>query len=234
MNFKKAKVLVLGSFHMHEYSGLDSERRQAQIEELVSQIAKFRPTKIGVEMVPEDSEECNQKYKQYKLGAYKLEMNEIYQLGFRLGEMMGHEQIYPTDWMGESDMEFEEIECWAKENQPEVLNEIFEGFVYPQLLEYKSIIDYYKELNSPDLISKLHKMYVNIARIGNLNNPIGINWLSWWYKRNLVMFSHLIHLIESEDERILFIVGSSHISIVTQFLKESEICEVVPPINYIS
>ena len=96
------------------------------------------------------------------------------------------------------------------------------------------IIDYYKELNSPNLINKLHKIYVNIARIGDLNNPIGINWLSWWYKRNLIMFSNLIHLIGAEEERILFIVSSSHISILTQFLKESEICEVVPPLSYIS
>jgi len=47
-------------------------------------------------MVPEDSEYCNEKYKQYRSDVHKLEMNEIFRVGFRLG---GHEQIYPTDWM---------------------------------------------------------------------------------------------------------------------------------------
>lgn len=80
----------------------------------------------------------------------------------------------------------------------------------------------------------MHKMYVNIARIGGINNYIGIEWLSWWYKRNLIMFSNLVHLIDTEEERILFIVGSSHASIVTKFLEESEICEIIPPLSYIS
>lgn len=219
---------------MSEHEGLNCERRQTEIEELVSKLARFNPTKIAVEMVPEESGNCNGKYKQYKLGTYKLEMNEIFQIGFRLGLMMRHDQIYPTDWMGKSDMGYGEVESWAKENQPELLNEIFEGFVFPELSEDKSIIDYYKELNAPALLNKLHKIYVNIARIGNLNNYVGMNWLSWWYKRNLIMFANLTRLIDSEEERVLFIVGGSHSSIVNKFLEESEICEVVQPVSYLS
>ncbi|WP_369379614.1 DUF5694 domain-containing protein [Lysinibacillus fusiformis] len=234
MNLEKAKVLVLGSFHMSEHEGLNSERRQIEIENLVSKLARFKPTKIAVEMVPEDSEYCNKKYKQYKSGVHKLEMNEIFQVGFRLALKMGHEQIYPTDWMGESDMGYGEVESWAKENQPELLNEIFEGLVFPELSEDKSIIDYYKELNAPTFLNKLHKLYVNIARVGGLNKYVGMNWLSWWYKRNLIMFANLTRIIDSGEERILFIVGASHTSIVTKFLEESEICEVVPPLSYLS
>ncbi|WP_342558131.1 DUF5694 domain-containing protein [Metasolibacillus sp. FSL K6-0083] len=234
MNLKKAKILVLGSFHMSEHKGLHSERRQTEIEKLVSQLASFNPTKIAVEMVPEESDYCNEKYKQYKLGAYKLEMNEIYQVGFRLGLKLGHERIFPTDWMGEADMEYREVESWAKENQSRLLNKIYEELPFSELSENKSVIDYYKELNTPTSLKKMHKMYVNIARIGGINNYIGIEWLSWWYKRNLIMFSNLVHLIDTEEERILFIVGSSHASIVTKFLEESEICEIIPPLSYIS
>ena len=219
---------------MSEHEGLNSERRQSEIEALVSKLANFKPTKIAVEMVPGDSEYCNDKYKQYKLGTYQLEMNEIYQVAFRLGLEMGHEQIYPTDWMGKADMGYGEMESWAKENQPELLNEIYEGVGFPELSEDKSILDYYKELNSPDLINKLHKLYINIGRIGDLHNNVGINWLSWWYKRNLIMFANLTRLIDSEEERILFIVGISHTSIVNKFLEESETCEVVQSLSYLS
>ncbi|WP_269432404.1 DUF5694 domain-containing protein [Bacillus sp. FJAT-22090] len=103
MKLEKAKVLVLGTFHMSEHEGLNSERRQTEIEELVSKLSSFKPTKIAVEMVPEDCEYCNEKYKQYKLGTHKLEMNEIFQVGFRLGLKMGHEQIYPTiGWVSQT------------------------------------------------------------------------------------------------------------------------------------
>ncbi len=225
---------MLGSFHMFEHEDLYSEKRQAEIEELVSTLEKFKPTKIAVEMVPEDNEYCNEKYKQYKMGTYELEMNEIFQVGFRLGLKLEHEQIYPTDWMGNADMDYGEVVSWAKENQPELLNEIYEGLVIPELTEDKSIIDYYKELNDPCFLNMLHKMYVNIARVGDLNNNVGMNWLSWWYKRNLIMFANLTRLINSEDERILFIVGGSHSVIVTNFLEESEVCEIIQPLSYLS
>lgn len=234
MKQNKAKVLILGSFHMSEHEGLNSEKRQNEIEELVAKIEAFQPTKIAVEMVPEDSESYNEEYKQYKLGKHQLRMNEIYQVGFRLGVKLGHEQIYPTDWMGDAEMGYGEVESWAKENQPELLREMYEGLDYPMLSEDKSVLDYYKELNDPVLVNKVHKLHLNTARIGELNDYVGMNWLSWWYKRNLIMFANLTRLIDSEKERVLFIVGMGHSSIVTKFLEESEICEIVDPLTYLS
>lgn len=230
----KAKVLVLGTFHMYEYEGLNSKKRQAEIEELVSKLAEFKPTKIAVEMEPEESELVNGRYNQYKLGTYELGMNEIYQVGFRLGLKLEHEKIYPTDWMGNSDMSYGDVESWAKKNQPKLLNEIYEGIENPVLSEDKSIIDYFKELNAPTFVNVLHKVHLNIARIGEINNYVGMNWLSWWYKRNLIMFSNLTRLLDSNEERILFIVGVGHSSIVTKFIEESEVCEVVQPLSYLS
>lgn len=234
LKLEKAKILILGTTHMFDHEGLDSQKRQTEIEELVSKIARFKPTKIAVEMVPGDSEHTNAEYKQYKLGTHKLEMNEIYQLGFRLGSIMEHEQIYPTDWMGKADMHYDEVENWAKENQPELLKEIFDDLSVPELSEDKSIVDYYKELNDASLINGLHKYYVNLARIGDLNNNVGMNWLSWWYKRNLIMFANLARLIDSKEERILFIVGISHSSIVTKFIEESDVFEIIQPLDYLS
>jgi len=231
---RKGDVLVLGTFHMSGEEGLDADRRQAEIEQLVSKLARFKPTKIAVEMEPEDSDYCNEKYDRYRQGSYDLEMNEIFQVGFRLASKMGHERLFPTDWMGESDLAYGEAEQWGRENQPALLDEIFEGFTIPELSDNKSIIDYYKEINAPDILNMLHKMYVNIARIGKFNHYVGIDWLSWWYKRNLIMFSNLTRLIESDDERILFIVGFSHSSIVTQFLEESGVYGVTDPLAYLS
>src|SRR5699024_4164435 len=146
---------------MSEYEGLNSEKRQKEIEELVSKLERFKPTKIAVEMVPEDSESCNEEFKKYKLGTYKLKMNEIYQVAFRLGLKLEHEQIYATDWMGDADMSFGEVESWTRENQQGLLNELYEGLEPPILSEDKSILDFYKELNAPALIDKLHKIHLN-------------------------------------------------------------------------
>lgn len=48
------------------------------------------------------------------------------------------------------------------------------------------------------------------------------------------MFANLTRLIDSENERILFIVGVEHCSIVTKFIEESELFEVVEPLSYLS
>src|SRR5690606_18743306 len=98
-------------------------------------------------------------------------------IGFRLGLKLGHEQIYPIDWMGNADMDFGEVESWAKENQPDLLSEIYDGIIMPELTEKKSMLDYYKELNDPIFLNNLHKLYVNIARVGDFNNYIGVKWL---------------------------------------------------------
>lgn len=218
---------------MSEEEGLYSEKRQREIEELVSKLEDFNPTKIAVEMVPESSESYNQEYKEFKLGTYDLEMNEIYQVAFRLGLALDHEQIYCVDWMGKSDMEYGELERWAKANQPKLLKEIYEELYQPELTEDKSLLDFYKGLNEPQLLNVLHKMYVNIARVGEVNNYVGMKWLSWWYKRNLIIFANLTRLIKSEEERVLFIVGASHSSIVNKFIQESEVCETVDPLSYL-
>lgn len=72
-----------------------------------------------------------------------------------------------------------------------------------------------------------------MSRIGNFDNYIGMEWLSWWYKRNLIIYSNLTRIVNSEDERILLIVDSSHISIITKFLEESEAFTIANPLDYL-
>lgn len=230
----KPRVLVLGTFHMSDYAELDSKKRQDEIEEVISKVENFKPTKIAVEMVADMNKDLNNTYKHYRSGNYNLEMNEIYQVGFRMASRLGREQLYAVDWMGKADMDYVGIETWLKENQPELFTEIFEGFYFPELTSNKSVLDYYRELNEPSWLNQLHKLYLNMSRIGNFDNYIGMKWLSWWYKRNLIIYSNLTRLINSEEESILLLVGCSHSSIITKFLEESETFNIVKPLRYLS
>ncbi|MGD7044843.1 DUF5694 domain-containing protein [Jeotgalibacillus proteolyticus] len=233
MKEEKAKTLILGSFHMSENETLHSKKRQAEIEEVTASLARFAPTKIAVEMPADKNTVLNDQYKRYKAGTHSLEMNEIDQIGFRLAQQYDHEQIYAVDWMGKAEMGYGEVEMWAKENQPERYKEIMHGLTIPALTESKSVVEYYRELNDPAWLESLHRMYVNLARIGDVNHYVGMKWLSWWYERNLILFANIARLAELKEDRILFIVGSSHSAIVTNFLKESEVCEIVEPLDYL-
>ncbi|MEH7456492.1 DUF5694 domain-containing protein [Bacillus sp. JJ1127] len=230
----KPKVLVLGSEHMSENEEFLSDRRQVEIEELVSLLQKFNPTKIAVEAITDHQDKLNDSFKQYKLNTNKLALNEIDQIGFRMAANLQHEQIYAIDWMGGNDVtDVWDVHGWAKKNQPQLFEEIFGWVPELELTDDKSVLDYYKELNDPVLLNKLHKLYVNMARIGDFGHYVGMEWLTWWYKRNLIMYSNIVRLIDSPEERILFIVGASHCSIVSKFLEEGENCVVVSPQKYL-
>lgn len=233
MNTTKAKVMILGTFHLADETGLDSEKRQAEINEVVAKLAQFRPTKIALEMVPEEGEVCQDQYSRYQQGTYELEMNEYYQLGFRLANQLGHSQLYPVDWMGEADREYGEVDAWAREHQPELLEEMLKDLSFPALTPEKGLLSYYQELNEPVFLRQVDAYYLNVARIGTISNNVGIDWLSWWYKRNLIQFANLTRLADSPDERILFIVGASHVRIVENFLRESGSVEVVWALDYL-
>lgn len=234
MNQSKPTVLVLGTFHMSEHEELFSEKRQAEIEEVVAKLMEFQPSKIAVEMTAEKNDILNQQYQQYKSGQFALELNEIDQIGFRIASRLGHDKLYAVDWMGKARMGYGEVDQWVKENQPEMHQEIYDGMFLPELAGNKTVLEYYRELNDPVWLAKIHKMYLNMARIGDFNNYVGMNWLSWWYERNLIKFSNLTRLMSSDSDRILFIVGSSHSSFVTNFLEESGMCEIVEPLYYLS
>ncbi|WP_430541128.1 DUF5694 domain-containing protein [Sporosarcina thermotolerans] len=117
-----------------------------------------------------------------------------------------------------------EVYEWAKANQPELFQETF-GWLEDghDLLAIgdRTMKEWLTNANHPDVISQHHRMNLNIARIKEANSYVGIDWLVWWYERNLIMFSNLMDLASSGDERILFIVGSGHVEIVGNFLRES-------------
>lgn len=235
-SFSKPKVLLVGTFHMRqtpdmhhtEVDNLLSQTRQEEIREVVERLKAFNPTKVALEIVTEKDEAINNTYKAYIDGQFQLEAREEQQLGFRIASELGHERVYPIDWMevGAATRAYGEVYEWAKANQPELFNEILQTEIF-NIDTNKSILEMYQVCNNPDEIKKSHEMYINMARIGHVREYVGIDWLIWWYQRNLTLFSNICRLASSEDDRILVIIGSSHIYLLNQFLKESNVVELV-------
>ncbi|MHA6252405.1 DUF5694 domain-containing protein [Oceanobacillus sp. CAU 1775] len=236
---EKPKILILGTFHMgettdlikSEVDNLLSDHRQKEIISFTEQIAKFKPTKLAVEMEKKHDEELNKQYRDYLLGSIQLPLNEVYQLGFRIAKMQNHKEIYCVDWMeeGVSTKSIGEVYNWARDNQPALFNEIFkrlEDDVASSKKGKQSILEMFREQNESTFIRKIHQSHLNIARIQGVTEYIGIDWLIWWYQRNLILFSNLSNLASSNNERILFIVGSGHVEILTNFFTESEVFQV--------
>jgi hypothetical protein len=71
-------------------------KRQAEIQEVVNQLASFEPTKISIEAPYEDSTTGVQ-YLSYVGDERDLSRSESEQIGFRLAKLMEHPAVYPID-----------------------------------------------------------------------------------------------------------------------------------------
>lgn len=117
-----SELFMLGTFHFKD-AGLDgykpkhdvdilSEKRQQELQEVLDQIRKFRPTKIAVEWKKSRQARLDSLYKEYLAGDYELKSNEIYQIGFRMGKELGHTRLYAIDAPARN---FEEYEALSEE-----------------------------------------------------------------------------------------------------------------------
>ncbi|MFD1019655.1 DUF5694 domain-containing protein [Thalassobacillus hwangdonensis] len=243
-NELQAKVMILGTFHMRytpdlyrvDASDVLESHRQEEIREVLERIKEFKPTKIAFEVVKDESEKLNRDYQNYLHDNFQLEVNEIHQLGFRLAEEMGHEEVYAVDWMESvGNIGMGQVFDWAKENQPEMYQSFKQKYPAPssEEIKQKSIYEHIRELNEENHVKKDHEQYMAVARIGEGSNYVGIDWVRWWYQRNLIIYSNLANITKLPQDRTLMLVGSGHVYLLNQFLRESGMFEVVSANDYL-
>lgn len=261
----KPTIMILGSGHLAN-PGKDrfnlrmddvlAEKRQREIERLVSQLEPFRPTKIGIQADQRFASEINSNYQDYLTGTYQLKRWEGEQIGFRLGKQMEHPKIYCVDYLPEQDPFFLEdfdldlidADKFAMEHNQEHLLPKIEDFFTPdtktngeddgrfwiESKKYEPIIDMFIRYNETEGRRADHKVYLRMAKVGLDDQYPGANWVGHqWYTRNLKIFVNLTRITESADDRILVIIGAGLVYLVQQFLQESGKYNVESPLNYL-
>lgn len=238
----KPKIMVVGSFHMaghNDLRGVDagdvfSGERQREIRYVLDNLKNFGATKIAVEVEKSDSDTLDKQYRQFIEGKLELTANEYQQIGFKLAGELNHDKIYAVDWMerGAAIRPYGDIYDYAKNNQP-ALHQYFESCSdYTAKYPSQSINEMFRFINSESYINKTVEMYTNKARIGVSDDYYGIGWLIWWYQRNLIIFANLAELAEPGD-KIMLLIGSSHIGILNGFLRDSGLFEVVSALDFL-
>lgn len=228
--------MILGTFHMGNTSdlysvdtdNLRSTKRQEEIRKVVDAIKEFHPNKIALEVEKEKNHLLNEEYHQYLNNVLELAIDEIHQFGFRAAAELKHKEVYAIDWMENvGNRSIGEVMNWAEKEQTEVFQLIDtyrSKLILP--LDEKRIDELIRSLNEEKYIIKQHEMYMHIARIGRGIDYVGIDWMRWWYQRNLILFANLAE-ISSSNDRVLLIIGAAHVHLVAQFLKESGLFEIV-------
>ena len=259
---QKPTIMILGSTHLAN-PGMDNfnykmddvlaPKRQREIEQLVTQLKAFQPTKIALETDPSRDAKINTSYRDYVEGTYELQRNEGDQIGFRLAKQMEHPKLYGVDYWPKQNLFFPEdfdldlidYDTFATEhNQEHLLSQPSttegkitqdeDGTIWIEPEKYESMIEMYHRNNHPEVRRADHQSYLRSARIGLGAQHPGANWLSHvWYDRNLKIFVNLTRITESADDRILLIIGAGHVFLVQQFLEDSGDYIIESPLKYL-
>ncbi len=261
----KPTIMILGSGHLAN-PGKDrfnfrmddvlADRRQREIEQLISQLKPFRPNKIGIQADQRFEAEINANYQNYLKDRYKLKRWEGEQIGFRLAKQMEHPKVYCIDYAPEQDPFFLEdldkdlidVDKFAMENDQEHLlpkiedfsflddkiKEEDDGRFWIESQKYESLINMYIRDNDPEGRRAEHKVYLRTAKVGLDDHYPGANWVGHqWYTRNLKIYVNLTRITKSDEDRILIIFGTGLIYLVQKFLVESGDYIVESPLKYL-
>lgn len=240
MTGAKPQVMLLGTYHManpgRDYANLVADdhlapRRQAEIEDAVARLARFEPTCVAVETVPERQNELDRAYAEYRRGERQLTVNETEQIGFRLARRLGLARVVAVDHPGS--MDFPAVFGWAGAHGQgalidRLLREI-EQYVagLQDRLEAASVGEMLLELNGAEA-ERMHGHYLVIATICGGGEHPGAEMVACWYERNLKIFANIAQLAGSADDRILAIFGSGHIPLLRAFVRGCPDLDLVP------
>lgn len=246
---EKPALVILGTYHMAPTSSnvinvnaddVTRPERQRQIEELISRLVAFQPTKIVLECDFEHQAQYQQKYDDYLAGNHELRRNESEQIGFRLAKVMSHQAVYCVDWSVFPNDPSYNYEEYA--SQDPALNRYLTA-LYADNQEIadrkakeiasRTIIENLIEMNRPEAMERDDKWYYRILRIGHGDEYVGANYVGWWHGRNLKILANIIRITESPDDRILVVYGAGHNKLLNQFARESGFYDVRSPLEYL-
>jgi hypothetical protein len=235
-----ARVLVVGTYHMSN-PGLDpvnikaddvlAPKRQREIEELAERIARFRPTKVAVEIPWGRDSASNALYQRYLAGTHALDRTEMQQLGFRVAKAAGLPRIYGVDYRLGVNMA--PVMVWALMNGQPELAQAAQALTSRLIAEADSMMrnatvgEILATLNSARADSA-HGIYMAALRVGADSNYVGANVTARWYERNLKIASNVLRIIDSPEDRVLVIIGAAHGPILRELLGRVPGVRLVP------
>jgi hypothetical protein len=221
-----AEVLVLGTYHM-DNPGRDifnlqaddvlTQKRQAEMRELLDVLARFHPTKIAIE-ASSDSPKIDM-YRKYLAGKHELSRDEREQIGFRLAKELGQPTVFGIDIQG--DFPFAPVQDYAKahgrDKELESLMAEVGKMVQEnnEFLKSHSILQMMRHINSPESVRRDMAGYAMFAHFGEEDDYAGAQLLTDWYERNMRIHTHLLNIIQPGD-RVLVIYGSGHLGLLRQ------------------
>jgi Family of unknown function (DUF5694) len=219
----RAEVLVLGVYHManpgHDIFNMKADdvlapKRQQEIAQLMEVLKRFRPTKIAIEADPW-SQRTSKEYSDYLGGKYTLSTNEIDQIGYRLAKELGHQRVYPVDADGE--FPWPRVVNYAKgsgrsKELDTIMGEIGDMVkAQDAYLASHTVLETLLYMNADAKVAQDVGYYYREAHFGEGGDWAGADLVADWFRRNMRIYTNVVKLVDSPNDRILVIFGNGHL-----------------------
>ena len=240
INTKEA--LLIGTFHFNN-PGADvaktksfdilNESSQRELEQLSTLITEYNPSKIFVEWPYDEQKELDSLYQLYLKGEYFhndslsdfYKKNEIFQFAFRVAKKNNLDTVYGIDYS--TSFPYEDVmNDIKKSNQSELKAEI-DNAILKFTLDFDnkidsgaSLLELLNYVNNEEMRYASNNLHNNLFSVaGSINDFNGVFLTSEWYKRNLYMWSLIQKHTRKTDERIMVLLGASHIAMLELFIR---------------
>ena len=253
------EILLLGTFHFME-SSIDfySPKSQEELHILSNKLQRFDPDTIAVEAAIHAQKYVDNSYDKFRLedlndsekmkretlgdiyifgDYYPIKYNnEAVQIGYRLGKMLSHTQIYAID--DDTILNTDLLGSVAHKTEPRTRAESLlseaqnEYYVHLSAEPKDAIIDRLKYYNDDKWINLNHNIYIKANAIDAGENYKGANMVADWYKRNLKIFAN-IQKLATDSKRMFIIYGAGHLKILKQLIESDKNLKLVDIYEYI-
>jgi hypothetical protein len=275
-NSKHTSIMLLGVYHFNnpgkdsyntEVDDYRADNRQKEIKEVVDLLEEFKPTKILVELSPNEQSKIDSLYNLYLKNQIALEdiqggINEVYQIGFRLGKQLDGIDVIAIDHNGNwlapyadfiaDTLEFDDYlnhsssyaQDMKEKNDLFLESSIRENLIY--LNEQEQILNNHNYYNNVAIKVKdtANIMFTYQEKDEEINglpyqmrsfdfNNIGVELVAEWYKRNLFIYRNILENSD-ENDRILVIIGSGHIFYLNQLLENNSEFNMINPNKFLN
>ncbi|MFS0877398.1 DUF5694 domain-containing protein [Solibacillus isronensis] len=232
------EILLVGTFHLADTSDLNtlsekdkSKYSDSDFEQLAIDLAKFQADQVFVEYPIHLQEHLTSIYSSAEVDEINeaFKKNEIYQIGFRLAKMLGHDAIYAVDW-NEQPEESIDLSLVAEGKSKAVFDEIMGRMKMvleklSTIIQQGDIIELYKHINSYENIVNDHQVYLDFMQ---LDDEIAFEWVTkYWYYRNLRIVRNIKKSILPETKRAVILYGSGHNYLLKQQLEDDKAIKVI-------
>lgn len=243
------QVMLLGTYHFaapgndavrQRIDDVLTARRQAELDELATRLAKWDPDQIAVEWPFTFRDSTVARFARFSAGTLTPTRNEVVQIGFRLARRLRHDTVHPIDaewpiWNDSLDALALRRPDLAKARDSILAAQQAMADAASAHAMSMRIVDQLRDANSEAAFQGGNSlsMFGSFLPAGEGENYGGPQLLAQWYARNFRIAHHLTRVLRPGTKRVLVIVGAGHVPPLRNILHESPHFCPVSPLPYL-